>query len=255
MRVPPSPSISAWERLSRVVVVVIMVVTVGAAVYEYRHQSDLVESRDADLLQRAVATVGTESGIMVATGTAQTIVDEEGWPDARRFQVLADRLLAQPGVTSVAVEHLVFGNERARFEEETGFAIVELDGEGNFVPMPSREMYLPIVGVHPEEFSAILGRDMLADPVRRSTSLRARDTGEVAMTEPIPLTDENRPGVLLMAPLYTLGAPVGTLADRRDAVVGLVSIAIFSDVFRSGDTSAGRDTDAHHRHAAPGGRD
>ncbi|MBL4929498.1 CHASE domain-containing protein [Fuscibacter oryzae] len=69
-----------------------------------------------------------------------------------------------------------------------------------------------------------LGLNIAFETNRYVTAARARDTGEVSLTEPITLVqDEARgAGLALMMPVYSGEAELRTVADRRAAFAGLV---------------------------------
>ena len=69
-----------------------------------------------------------------------------------------------------------------------------------------------------------VGLDLLGDPQRREAMLRARDTGQVAMSGKVRLDGEDaadsQTGVLMFAPVYRLQAPLDSLEARRKAFLG-----------------------------------
>ena len=68
------------------------------------------------------------------------------------------------------------------------------------------------------------GLDVGSEPRRRAAMQRAIDTGEPIMTPAVPLVQDDRktPGVLLFLPYYKAGASLGSVAERRAALLGLV---------------------------------
>jgi PAS domain S-box-containing protein len=101
---------------------------------------------------------------------------------------------------------------------------------GSLSPLP--EGYSSITHLEPmdERNQRALGRDMLADPIRREVMLRARDTGLVVLSAPLTLYQETevgaQPGVVLFAPVYILGRPTDTVANRRRALRGWSTIPL-----------------------------
>jgi PAS domain S-box-containing protein len=69
-----------------------------------------------------------------------------------------------------------------------------------------------------------VGLDLLGEPQRREAMLRARDTGQVAMSGKVRLDGEEagngQTGVLIFAPVYRLQAPLDSLEARRKAFLG-----------------------------------
>lgn len=72
------------------------------------------------------------------------------------------------------------------------------------------------------QHEAILGLDLGFEANRRAALERARDSGDIVLTEPISLVGVASPGALLVAPIYRNGAPVDTIGDRRVALQGFV---------------------------------
>ena len=98
---------------------------------------------------------------------------------------------------------------------------------GNDLPRDP-EGFAPVVYLEPLDARnrRALGKDLWSEPLRREALARARDTGEVAVTGKLKLYQETltdvQAGVLLVAPVYCYGAPVGTVAQRRQALQGWV---------------------------------
>jgi PAS domain S-box-containing protein len=83
------------------------------------------------------------------------------------------------------------------------------------------------------------GLDIGSEPARRAAAQQAIDTGESVMTRAIELVQvPGKPnGVLLFMPVYTQGAKLGTVQERRAALLGLLYAPIviqelLADVFR-----------------------
>jgi PAS domain S-box-containing protein len=70
------------------------------------------------------------------------------------------------------------------------------------------------------------GLDLAALPPHRQAIELGRDTGAVVATARIVLVQDKtgRPGFVARAPVYRIGAPLDTVAERRAALVGLVAI-------------------------------
>jgi PAS domain S-box-containing protein len=83
-----------------------------------------------------------------------------------------------------------------------------------------------------------LGRDLAAEPACREALERARDGARAVLTAPIELEPGSARapvlGVLMVLPVYRNGVPVGTVAERRAALLGHVVGAIrVADVLRT----------------------
>ena len=79
-----------------------------------------------------------------------------------------------------------------------------------------------------------LGQNLLADPLRRTAMLQARDSGSIAITQRLPAAgssgESDDAGFLLFMPLYAKGAAPDTVAARRAHLFGWVFAS-----FRVGD--------------------
>lgn len=73
-----------------------------------------------------------------------------------------------------------------------------------------------------ESNQAALGLDIGSEPVRRAAAEKAMRTGEATLTGPIQLVQlsESAPGFLYLLPVYRVGAPIDTEAERVAACVG-----------------------------------
>ena len=70
------------------------------------------------------------------------------------------------------------------------------------------------------------GFDMYSEPVRRTAMAAARDSGQAALSGKVVLVqeanDSSESGILMYLPVYRAGAPVGTVEQRRAALLGWV---------------------------------
>lgn len=93
---------------------------------------------------------------------------------------------------------------------------------------PPRQEYFSIVYLEPLDWrnKKALGFDMFTEPTRQDAMMRARDTGEPALTGKVVLVQETeqdtQPGFLLYVPVYKSGAPTQTVEDRRAALEGFI---------------------------------
>lgn len=81
-----------------------------------------------------------------------------------------------------------------------------------------------------------IGRDISTDPSRREAAERARDTGEPHISRRVPGSrdTQRRAGLLLYVPIYSKGAPISTVEERRRAHLGWVYAQFFPDTFLAG---------------------
>src|SRR5262249_26642713 len=92
--------------------------------------------------------------------------------------------------------------------------------------------YFPVVYVAPfDPNRRALGYDVLSEPRRRRAAERARDTGQMALTEPVELVqagsaESGRSGYAMVYPIYRALPATPSLAQRRDALIGF-AMAVF----------------------------
>lgn len=109
-------------------------------------------------------------------------------------------------------------------------AAIRADGFPDFKvrPVGDRPLYSSIVYLEPfdQRNRRAFGYDMWSEPTRRAAMMRARDTGEAAVSGMVTLVQETdtdvQRGFLMYLPLYEKGAPIDTVAQRRAALKGFV---------------------------------
>ena len=72
------------------------------------------------------------------------------------------------------------------------------------------------------------GLDVGSEPKRRAAAQLAIDSGQPTVTEAVILVQDERrsPGVLLFVPMYAKGVPLSSVAERRQALAGLLYATI-----------------------------
>ncbi|HEY6345068.1 MAG TPA: ATP-binding protein [Bryobacteraceae bacterium] len=104
-------------------------------------------------------------------------------------------------------------------------------------PRPAQDGTGRMVVAYTTPGRAGLGRDLSTDRESRETMGRARDSGAPAVTglvvfsvrEPDPNPRQN--GLVLFYPVFRAGAPVGTLEQRRKALIAWVAFAFHTEPF------------------------
>ena len=128
-----------------------------------------------------------------------------------------------PGINGMGVIYPVATEDRGKFlkqvraDQAPDFALHAVPGgAANTGP----EHYVvthvaPLAGNRPA-----LGLDLGTEAARRRAVEAARDTGQAQITARITLVQDSggSPGFLLLVPVYRLGAPVATVAQRRTAL-------------------------------------
>jgi serine phosphatase RsbU (regulator of sigma subunit)/CHASE1-domain containing sensor protein/anti-sigma regulatory factor (Ser/Thr protein kinase) len=166
-----------------------------------------------------------------ALGGAGAVVGSRRDLDRAAFDSLARGLSVQPGLSALALEQVVRGEDRAAFERRTGITIVDRLAGGGSTPAPSRAIYYPVVAVSPDtqRTRSLMGFDMRNDPVRAPVEREAVSSGEPRLSPPLALSATGDPGFLVLAPLYRRGQPVESPLERAAALTGFVSGAFRSE--------------------------
>ena len=97
-------------------------------------------------------------------------------------------------------------------------------------PAGDRPFYVPIEYNEPMQGNEpAFGLDTAVGAVLMDTLVAARDSGEVRASPPLRLAQGAQVGVVLRAPIYRKNAPTATLAQRRAAYDGQVSVVFVVD--------------------------
>ena len=138
-----------------------------------------------------------------------------------------------PGLQSLSFvewipnESLAAHVQRVRSEGFPDYTVVP---GGSLAPLSGG--FSSIVYLEPmdERNQRAFSKDMLADASRKEAMLRARDMGQVVLTGKVRLYQETEAGIqagtVLFAPVFRQGLPRETVADRRRALRGWVSIPL-----------------------------
>jgi PAS domain S-box-containing protein len=131
----------------------------------------------------------------------------------REYIASSGILSAYPGVQGIGY------SKRLSKDELSDYAVY---------PSFEREEYTATVMLEPLDWrnQRAIGFDMFSEPVRRAAMTAARDSGLPAITGEVKLVQETevrtQPGFLIYVPLYRSGAPIGSVEERRQALVGYI---------------------------------
>jgi diguanylate cyclase (GGDEF)-like protein len=143
----------------------------------------------------------------------------EGSFDRHEFEVMAHSLLGSDALSATGFITAVPSAERARFERAHGYQIVERAPLG-FRREGSRPTYFPLTFAASNlTIKPPPGYDVGADPTRGAFLRRAENSGRPAATTVMRLPIGGT-GINVFRPVYRDGAPTGTVAQRRAALVG-----------------------------------
>lgn len=157
----------------------------------------------------------------------------------REFVDSLELRLRYPGIEAVSYAQRIAAAQKSTFE-----AAVREDsstdprGYPDFRVKPAgdRPEYVVVQYLEPTAGrEAALGLDLGGDPVRLAALERVRDSGRIAATGSITLAlDPRSPtGFAMRLPVYRKGMPLNSVAQRREAFVGVVAtVFIVSDLMR-----------------------
>jgi|GEM_PF-6287163 len=103
---------------------------------------------------------------------------------------------------------------------------------GNFSVSPPGERpeyYVVKYNVPYAGNEAAIGKDILTLLDRKTTAMKARDSGGITITPKVTLltgSPENRTGVVLFSPVHRKGASLGTVVERRSALIGMINMVL-----------------------------
>ena len=160
--------------------------------------------------------------------------------DRDQFRVFASSVLeSHSGLHALGYDAVISRSERAGHEASVrldgfpDYRITEKAADGRLVPAADRDVHVVVVFIEPNETNqAAIGYDIASEPVRREALIRARDTGEAAITGRIRLVQETGEqfGALICAPVYS-GRHPETPEERRASLVGYaVGVVRIADI-------------------------
>ena len=167
--------------------------------------------------------------------SAQGHFQTAGHVDRVSFDRYVDSVMAGP--EAAGLRGLGYGPLLTADQLPAYVAARRAEGFSDFAVHPPgpRDLYSPLTYLAPPrpENAGAFGYDGLADPVRRTTMMQARDSGNIGITRRLRLTiDSSRMGsaYLMYLPLYRPGSAPATVAARREDAVGWLAAS-----FRIGD--------------------
>jgi len=173
--------------------------------------------------------VGTNETLKVFYDSSQNITKEEF---ASLTQSFINKFLSIQALEWISY---IPKKQRHQFENDKnqGVMIRELNQEREMVLAKNRDEYFPITYVQPQKGNErALGFDVGTNPSALAAILKARDTGETAVTESIQLVQDSKKktGFVLYSPVYRKQAVRRTITERANALRGFVA-----SVFRAED--------------------
>ncbi|MEC5160430.1 MULTISPECIES: bifunctional diguanylate cyclase/phosphodiesterase [unclassified Janthinobacterium] len=170
---------------------------------------------------------GLDDAVEVLTVTNQLFATVEA-VSREQFRVFTAPLLARyPFIQAFNFHRVLAHAERAAFEaalrrEHPGYAMTEMR-DGKLVPAQRRASYLVVDYLEPMRGNeAALGMDVAPNRFSLAALEQSLLRGRASATALLTLAQETtrQRGFVIVAPVYRLGAPTATLAERRAALVG-----------------------------------
>jgi len=158
------------------------------------------------------------AGLFGTTGT----VARNAW---RAYVQTLDAVKSVPGVQGIGFAKVISPDQLAAHIDQ-----LHREGFTQYTVRPpgERALYTSIIYIEPfrDRNLRAFGYDMFSEPVRRAAMEHARDTGEATLSGKVELVQETgkevQAGTLMYVPVYRNGAEVGTVEQRRAALIGWV---------------------------------
>jgi len=202
------------------------------------HLDALVASTESEINNSLRVYQNALRGAAGFVSTSQR-VDSGSW---HQYLASLDLLDQYPGTRGVMLLEPVPDGQLKSFQAERRRDHAE-DFEvrpilGNEKPVPFLAEHFVVAYAEPPGTAVhVLGMDLAAESRRQAAAERARDTGQPTLTRSVVLHGRegaapgNRHGLLLMFPVFRAGAPIRTLAERRNAFVNWVVVSFSADAF------------------------
>jgi hypothetical protein len=181
----------------------------GTAIAAVSEQADARHRNREHATVAAAAISDNLAGVATAlSGVNGLAVD--GTVESDEFRAFATNVVAASALETLADVVVVPDAERAAFEAELGRPITERTAQGGFAPAARRDRYAAVVDVTPatDNSAALIGFDILSDPVRARAAGTATNIRGFVLSEPVPLAPSGRTGYFLIQPVFT---PTGEL--------------------------------------------
>jgi diguanylate cyclase (GGDEF)-like protein len=189
------------------------------------HADDNADFHDSQRDEAVRAARQAESAASLSVGqlaSAAAFFQAERAFNRHEFEIIAEPLLQHGALSGTAFVQRVPDAKRAAFERRHDAPIFESGPDGPRKAR-TRAVYYPVVySVTDLGGASPIGYDLAADPGRSPFLRRARDRGGPVATPPVKLLIGGT-GINVYRPVYRDGAPTGTVAQRRAALIGFAA--------------------------------
>jgi diguanylate cyclase (GGDEF)-like protein len=206
-----------------------LVVGVGAVVgsiLTYKHDEGEFHARQQEEAGRAARQAQSVGALSVGElAAAGAFIKADGSISKHEFAVVGQSLVNENVLHAAAFIDVVHLKERATYEREQGYPILERGPSGRMIRAKRRSVYYPLTYAashNPELAGTATGFDVGTDPARAPYLMRAADDGRATATGVIPLLVGGT-GINVYKAIYRDGAPTATVAERRRALIGFAA--------------------------------
>jgi len=170
---------------------------------------------------------------------ASGFIGASGIPSREAWRIYVDHLglfERYPGTETVSIVQPVRDADLEKVivsEHRAGWTEFRLHSAGAsaLADAPLAEHLIVVSAEPPRVAERALGADMATDPVRRAAAERARDSGLPTLTASTPLYGGGASGLQLFVPVYRAHLLSATPKNRRDALIGWVTVVFSADAF------------------------
>lgn len=156
-----------------------------------------------------------------------------------QFSYLIETTLRDdPDIFALSYNPYVRRQQRDAFERKmaiktaiAGYRIIERDKQNRLVPAATKDEYVPVGFIGPMPANVLaLGYDINSEPIRHDAIQRAMASGEMAVTAPIRLVQEQKQGagVLMLSPVHTREGD-GSAQGNKETLAGFAVVVIKID--------------------------
>jgi diguanylate cyclase (GGDEF)-like protein len=210
---------------------ILAVVVVGGgavvgSILAYKHDEKEFHARQQEEAGRAARQAQSVGALSVGElAAAGAFIKADGNVSKHEFAIVGKSLVDENVLHAAAFVDVVRLDERAAYEREQGFPIVERGADGKLVKAKRRPIYYPLtyaVSNAKSESGTAVGFDIGTDPARAPYMIEAAEDGRPTATGVIPLLLGGT-GINVYKAVYRDGAPTATVAERRDALIGFAA--------------------------------
>jgi len=199
---------------------------VVGSILTYKHDEREFHARQQEEARRAARQAESVGALSVGElAAAGAFIKADGHVSRHEFAVVGRALVNENVLHAAAFIDVVHRDERASYEREQGFPIVERGPEGKLVKAGRRPVYYPLTYTVSNEqgiSEGAAGFDVGANPARGPYLSRAAENGRPTATGVIPLLLGGT-GINVYKAVYRDGAPTATVAQRRRALIGFAA--------------------------------